>query len=87
MKKVGSWIAFAALGAALITTWFFRDQNRKLIQDLEVTRREKPDLNLCRHQPARNRKAVVNPIRLSKLNQNCCDSVERPRELRGPKLR
>jgi hypothetical protein len=44
MKKVGSVLTFAALAAALFTVWFFRDQNRKLIQDLEVTRQEKARL-------------------------------------------
>ena len=40
MNKVGSWVSVAALAAALMAIWFFRDQNRKLIQELEMTRQE-----------------------------------------------
>jgi hypothetical protein len=44
MKKAGSWVALAALGAALIVLWLSHKQNRQLVQEFEETRQEKARL-------------------------------------------
>jgi hypothetical protein len=44
MKKARSWVTLASLAAALIVIWFFHEQNRQLVHELEVTKQDKARL-------------------------------------------
>jgi hypothetical protein len=44
MRKAGKLVAIAAVVAAGVTIWFQHEQNRQLIQELDITRQEKANL-------------------------------------------